>query len=685
MKKRLVVAILLFAALVHFQFLPVCNTLPAANAADGESEPSEDEKVYEVAPGGGAISLEDLVVFIRDTLKIQIIYDKRIFSGDGVNYVIKVDPKPEKELLPFLRDTLKMYGYNLMGVGDEQKPIYYIYKAEGQPGGFKVPMPKILKEGETAEANQYVMRFVKLKYADASVLVSELQALKYQDGTAIQPINATNEIALVGFSQSVDFYMQVISNRDVEGAKLATVLVKLSHVKASFLKPILEQTLYAVGVQVSGGGDNKTANQSLVRITAIDDLNMLLCLVPEHKAEMIENLIKDLDEKMAPPEQEVITKVYALNYMDPDEAVKLIGEVFGGQTVNESAIAAESTSPGSPPPAHAPESGAPARSTGEASSGVGNFRLEEFEMPTITRLPSSTTLVITTSVRVHKKVQELLTVVDVKQPQVYLDAALVSVAYDSTLSIGTEWNTVNKVGEALQPFGGTNFGLSTFTPVPRVIMGGRSGFQKGPGLAFGIAKDDLVPVLIRLSQTTSKIKVLSNPFLFGNNGQESQFTTQDIRFFAARQTDVSGAVNITQGGSEAAAIEIKITPMIFDSNFVKLAITLKVEAFTGAAPSENVSPPKTSNVYTGTICVENGKSVVVGGLITTDENVTETKVPVLGDIPLLGYLFKSRTTTNDKAVLYVFITPRIVRTEEELREVERQKREKVGEIENAAE
>jgi len=647
------------------QVAPPAQPAPAKDSADKAAAAASD-KLYDVSLGKGAISLEDLVVFIRDTLKIQIIYDRRIFSGDGVNYVVNVKPMTAEELLPFLRDTLQRYGYNIASVGEADKPIYYIYKAEGQqgqPGAFKVPAPKLLVEGETAEPNQYVMRFVKLKYADASVVTTELQSLKYQDGTTVTPITATNEIALVGFSKSVDFYLEVIRNRDVEGAKLATVLVKLAHVKPSFLKGILEENLYALGLKPSEVADNKGGGESLVRITAIDDLNMLLCLVPEHKAEMIQKLIKDLDETMAPPEKEVSTKTYSLNYMDPDDASKLIADVFGGTSKNEGNNVAASKSAGTSPAEAGKQPAIPPAPEAKGTFNANNFQLEDFEVPTIVRVPNSTSLVITTSQRVHDKVRELLDLVDVKQAQVYLEAALVSVSYDSALAIGTEWSSPGAIGKAAEGFGGTAFGLSTYTPVPNYVMGGRTGFQKVPGMAFGIAKDNgsIIPILIQLSQTTSKIKVLSNPSVLANSGQESEFTTQQQVPYLSTQVLSNGSTTTSQGGTETASIEVKITPVIFDSNSIKLTVTLKVEAFTGNPSNPNLSPPKTSNVYTGTICITDNQTVVVGGLVTTDDNVVETKVPLLGDIPLLGYLFKSQTTTKNKAVLYVFITPRVMR------------------------
>jgi len=133
MKRITFVAILFSLAVLSFRIPAVNEALFAADAAGGAAAPS-DQKLYDVSLGKGAISLEDLAVFIRDTLKIQIIYDRRIFSGDGVNYVVNVKPMTAEELLPFLRDTLQRYGYNIASVGAADKSIYYIYKTEGQPG-----------------------------------------------------------------------------------------------------------------------------------------------------------------------------------------------------------------------------------------------------------------------------------------------------------------------------------------------------------------------------------------------------------------------------------------------------------------------------------------------------------------------------------------------------------------------
>jgi len=631
----------------------------------------------------GETGLEDFVLYICHILDVQLVYDKQIFSP-GKKYMFKFQPQPVDRLFPLLRDTLGLYGYRLLSIGDENKPVYFIFKKD-QPATFKLPPPNVIGKDGKVRSDKIIVKFVKLKYADANYLVNQLKALTGVNPKSLQSYPATNEIAIIDFPDLVERYERLIRVRDVEEAKLKTVVMELRHVKSSLLLAVMKQHLAALAVM----SDMKpqagaSAYRLPVEFTAVEEPNKIVFTAPEHEAKKIEDFIKKFDVEIKAPEKEVVTEFYPLKFIDIEEAAKAISEVFGSQMITFGN--GEITDSVEPSGTQVKFTSPTLVTNGQAEEKKpNNFQLEDYEIPAVVVQTHTTSLVITTSRRVHKKIKGLLAALDKKTPQVYLDAALVSVAYDTDLTIATELSTVDLLRAGKQVFSAADFGLSTLTPVPGYTLSGRTGFRRG-GLIFGIAKDhaNVIPALIRLSRTTSKVNVISNPSVFADNNKEAVFTTQDQEPFSETKETTSGSTITTQGGVETAAIEIKIMPTIYEGNSLRLEISLKVEAFTAPPASPNLSPPKTSNVYTGTITVPDGKTIIVGGLVTTNDSVTETKVPILGDIPLLGYLFKSHMKVRDKSVLYIFITPKILRQPafEDVEKLEQQRRKQLEELDS---
>ncbi len=123
-----------------------------------------------------------------------------------------------------------------------------------------------------------------------------------------------------------------------------------------------------------------------------------------------------------------------------------------------------------------------------------------------------------------------------------------------------------------------------------------------------------------------------------------------------------------------------VTPHISESNHLRLRYELTLNSFTGAAPSPNSPPPRSTNTVSSEVVVPDGYTVVVGGLVGTTRSTTINKVPLLGDIPLAGLLFQSRTEVDNHRTLYIFLRPVIFRDDAflDLKHFSDQRREAAG-------
>lgn len=148
----------------------------------------------------------------------------------------------------------------------------------------------------------------------------------------------------------------------------------------------------------------------------------------------------------------------------------------------------------------------------------------------------------------------------------------------------------------------------------------------------------------------------------------------NVPIITSRLTD-SGSNALAQSVSverKDVALTLRMTPQITDGNQVRLNIyqeTTAIDNTNTVGDVDQVGPTFTTRKLTNTVLARNGQSIVLGGLISTERQRTETKVPLLGDIPLLGYLFRTSSVEDKKTNLLIFITPRIIESAEEINKI----------------
>jgi type II secretory pathway component GspD/PulD (secretin) len=250
-----------------------------------------------------------------------------------------------------------------------------------------------------------------------------------------------------------------------------------------------------------------------------------------------------------------------------------------------------------------------------------------------------------------RQIDEFLGSVLADVPQIEIETTIVEVAMSDELAIG--------VTESVQR--GTPPGdvKSVAVQLAQNLVSGAFGtFQ-------AIHNDTTINALIELLQSTTNSQILSAPKLAVLNGNRAIIDTgSETPFFTP--TFAGNGVSTITTQFKPTGISVVVTPFILTADMVQLEISVEVSAVTGfvtAAISSDASVenPLISRRNAHTVVnVPSGKTVMIGGLVTTDDIETVDKVPLLGDIPLLGYLFKRKTTTLRKAQVLFFVKPRIV-------------------------
>jgi general secretion pathway protein D len=303
---------------------------------------------------------------------------------------------------------------------------------------------------------------------------------------------------------------------------------------------------------------------------------------------------------------------------------------------------------------------APAGRGGQATGGTSSTSRNEV---VVVSDKISNSLLIAANRTRYDEVLELIQSLDRRQSQVLIETALIELTNTNSLDLGVELGGAN-IGSGTGQFGVTDFGFATYTDtngdgipdlkVPSVTHGITAGIISGG--------DFSMPVLLKALQSRRDTNVLNVPSVLVNNNGNAKVVSKDEQP-TTTITATGGVGNQTQENFKEyvdAGITLQISPTISASRFLRLKISLEVSNFLGAV-SGAIPPPKTTRTIDTTVNVPDGATMVVGGIITDNKGKTREAVPFLGEIPILGFLFRNDSDSLSRTTLYFFVTPHIMR------------------------
>jgi len=268
------------------------------------------------------------------------------------------------------------------------------------------------------------------------------------------------------------------------------------------------------------------------------------------------------------------------------------------------------------------------------------------------------TLIVRSIPEIITRIESLIQELDKPTKQVYIQAEIVEVSSTNNEEFGVEWLWKNTNGKAkigtdfrLTPIlvtSETSLGSETSTPLP---------FPSGSGLGIGILKTNVEAVLHALAENNN-VNLLSRPRIITMDNQEAVIEVGDqIPYKKLNQ------FGVTSFEFKDATVQLVVKPHIIDSEYILLEVAPKADFQNGFTPDG--TPIISTRKASTNVKVKDGQTIVIGGLIRDSLIKNQTKVPILGDIPFLGLLFKSTKTTKVKTELIVFITPVILKDEEQ--------------------
>lgn len=425
------------------------------------------------------------------------------------------------------------------------------------------------------------------------------------------------------------------------------------------------------GNQFNGLGANTASSVGGPVMLADERRGKIIYYGTPAQQEQLADLIKELDTQS----DLVITQVYKLRNSDAEDVAEIINGLLSNSTpVGTGTLLPGAEQGGTPRGFRAggnlagrnrtnqnPTNQQQQPRTGQMPAGEDGFNVDSTNAFVIA-VPANNQLLVKAEAGQQPQFARLIEKLDVRRPQVYIEAKIVAVTADDRLRIAFENQLINASGT-----GGvlnTNFGLSSFATGTGIT--GRKTVATGlGGLTAAIIKSDQVPIVMNALGNETDSRIVSNPQLLVDDNEEAEVVSLDQQPTStiSRGTNGSGDI-VTPGDYVEAGTTLNVKPQISGGGYLRLKYNIELSSFTGTGQTvggTTLPPPKqTNNIKSESITVPSDSTVVIGGLVVDAKTKTIAKIPLIGDIPLVGLLFQDRNTGDRKTVLYVFLTPRIL-------------------------
>ena len=589
------------------------------------------------SPNFKGTEITEFVNIVGKNLKKTMIVDPNVRGKINVR---SYDLLTQAQYYQFFLNVLEVYGY--AAVEMDNNIVKIIRNKDAKTAAIPVVGDKSDIMGD-----EMVTRVVEVKNVTVRELVPLLRQLSDQAGGGnVVNYDPANVIMLTGTAATVNRLVKIIERVDRAGDQDVEI-IKLKYASAGEMVRIIE----AMNKPTSGKAGQPTF--LIPKIVADDRSNSVIVSGEVKARERVTRLVKRLDSEL---ETNGNTRVYRLKYSKAEDLVKVL------QGVSDS-IAAEAKTP----------------KTKSRTSSKRDVSIEAHE--------STNAIILTAQPDMLRSLEAVIRQLDKRRAQVLVEAIIVEVYETDGVSLGVQW--ANKDGAFTQFTNGpasissVGAGVEAAQSQPgdyvpaeynsdNVLI--KEGFYQNEiegdysilaqvlgnvsGVMFGIAKNDWGAIVSAVSSDTNS-NVLATPSITTLDNEEAYFIVgQEVPIITGSATGANNNNPFQTVEREEVGIKLRVTPQVNEGNAVQLTIeqeSSSVSGNTGVDISINKREIKT------TVMADSGDTVILGGLIDEDVQESVQKVPLLGDIPIIGHLFKSTSSSTRKRNLMVFLRATIVR------------------------
>ncbi len=633
--------------------------------------------------------IETVVKFISKLTGKNFILDDKS-AGRGKVTVISPTPLTKDEAYEVFQAILGVKELTLVPAG---KILKIISQQEAKQTNIET------LSGPGKPGDRYVTRLVPLSNVDVSTVAKILDPLRSKH-SSIVAYEPTNTLIITDAYSNIERLLGIIKAIDIEAVGPEMRIFQVKFASADTIAGILRQSVVESGGRTTPrrqpakarGAASRPATASVqggaqvtTKIIADERTNSLIVIADLDTLGEVEKLLATLDVEI--PSGTGRINVYSLKYADAENVANVLSAIYKSASPKDKGR--KPKIPGQPGAANTPA---------QLQSRAGGVSVSFDEPVSITADKATNSLVIVAVQQDYQTLKAVIEQLDIRRPQVLIEAAIMEMSYYRTRELGVEWrSTTDANSSGKNVFGGTNFG--GFSNLSNMIVTDTSGdtatsyinpYATPSGLFLGAVDGSIelgglsfpnIGALVNALQTRSDVEILSTPHLLTTDNEEAEIIVSDnIPFQTSEKFDSNGNPIFTYEYRDVG-LKLTFTPQINDDGYIKLKLFQEISDVVSIATGTNENAPSTTKRSAKTtVVVKDGATVVIGGLIQNDRNITRNEVPCLGDIPILGMFFGSDGNEVDKKNLMMFLTPHIIRNSSDLEKLTAEKRREYDEF-----
>ncbi|HDX8366213.1 TPA: GspD family T2SS secretin variant ExeD [Aeromonas dhakensis] len=566
--------------------------------------------------------IEEFINTVGKNLNKTIIIEP---SVRGKINVRSYDLLNEDQYYQFFLSVLDVYGFAVVPMDNGVLKVVRSKDA-------KTSAIPVVDESNPGSGDEMVTRVVPVRNVSVRELAPLLRQLNDNAGGGnVVHYDPSNVLLITGRAAVVNRLVEVVRRVDKAGDQEVDI-VKLKYASAGEMVRLV--------TNLNKDGNNQGANTSLLlapKVVADERTNSVVVSgEPKARARIIQ-MVHQLDRDL---QSQGNTRVFYLKYGKAKDLVEVLKGV-------SSSIEAD-------------KKGGAATTTGGGGASIGGGKLA------ISADETTNALVITAQPDVMSELEQVVAKLDIRRAQVLVEAIIVEIADGDGLNLGVQWANTNG--------GGTQF-TDTNLPIGSVAIAAKDYKDNGTttglaslakefnGMAAGFYRGNWAALVTALS-TNTKNDILSTPSIVTMDNKEASFNVgQEVPVQSGSQSSTTSDQVFNTIERKTVGTKLVVTPQINEGDSVLLNIEQEVSsvAQTQATGTATLGPTFDTRTIKNAVLVKSGETVVLGGLMDEKTQEKVSKVPLLGDIPVLGYLFRSTTNTTSKRNLMVFIRPTILR------------------------
>ena len=573
------------------------------------------------------VDINVFIKFMSELTGTNFVVDQRV---KGKVTIISPSKISLTEAYKVFESVLEVHGFTTVKAGEVTKII-------PSPDARSKNVETRLRQEARDTDDKIVTQLIPLKYASVTE-IKRLFTPMVSKSSVILAYAPTNTLIITDVYSNIKRLMRILNAIDITGIGQEISVIPLEYADATKLVNLLS-TIFRPTAKPAKGAQQKT-----LTMVADERTNTIVMLANELDTLRVKQLIAMIDKET--PRGKGKIHVYYLANADAEELAKVLQEV----------------------------------PTDQSKAQKGKKAPVVSERVKITADKATNSLIIMADKEDFMVLEEVIKKLDIPRSMVYIESLIMEVDMDTSLELGIQWQAFGSVhiDNKETAVGGT-FGEQILSPE------NAPGLFSPAGLSVGLLSEPVeiagltvsnIAAIVNAVKTDDDFRILSTPQVLTTDNGEARITVGENRPYQTRATtDQSGGTFESFEYRDVGKI-LKITPHVTENRLVRMNLSLEVTNIDrlSTALTSTTLPVTQKRTVDTTVIVKDKQTVVIGGLIEESTSTNQSKIPVLGDLPILGWMFRNTQEEGQKTNLYIFLTPRVIKSATEADSVYQEKK-----------